>query len=51
VPIIWHIFPLQNEIHIYRGKSMEVCVGDDVCSAEPVLKGFKIAVKDVLKKL
>ena len=50
VPIIWHIFPLQNEIHIYRGKSMEVCVGDDVCSAEPVIKGFKIAVKDVLKK-
>jgi Uma2 family endonuclease len=51
VPIIWHIFPLQNEIHVYEGKKMTICVGDDICSAEPVIQGFKISVNDVLKKL
>lgn len=51
VPIIWHIFPNQNEIHVYQGKQMTICVGDDICSAEPVIKGFKISVNDVLKKL
>lgn len=51
VPIVWHIFPNQNEIHIYRGKQMTVCVGDDICSAEPVISGFVLSVNDVLKKL
>ena len=51
VPIIWHIFPNQNEIHVYQGKQMTICVGDDICSAEPVIQGFKISVNDVLKKL
>ena len=51
VPIIWHIFPNQNEIHVYKGKQMTICVGDDICSAEPVIQGFKISVNDVLKKL
>ena len=51
VPIIWHIFPNQNEIHVYKGKHMTICVGDDICSAEPVIQGFKISVNDVLKKL
>ena len=51
VPIVWQIFPNQNEIHVYRGKHMTVCVGDDVCSAEPVITGFKMTVNEVLKKL
>ena len=51
VPIIWHIFPNQNEIHVYQGKHMTICVGDDICSAEPVIQGFKISVNDVLNKL
>ena len=51
VPIVWHIFPNQYEIHVYRGKQMTVCVGDDICSAEPVVSGFKMSVNDVLKKL
>ena len=51
VPIIWHIFPNQNEIHVYKGKQMTICVGDDICSAEPVIQGFKISVNDILKKL
>ena len=51
VPIVWHIFPNQHEIHVYRGKQMTVCVGEDICSAEPVVSGFKMSVNDVLKKL
>lgn len=51
VPVVWHIFPKQNEIHVYRGKQMTICIGDDMCSAEPVLMGFKLSVNDVLKKL
>ena len=51
VPIVWQIFPIQHEIHVYRGKQMTVCVGDDICSAEPVIAGFKMTVNEVLKKL
>jgi Uma2 family endonuclease len=51
VPVVWHIFPLQNEIHVYHGKNMTICVGDDMCSAEPVIPDFVISVNDVLKKL
>jgi Uma2 family endonuclease len=51
VPVVWHIYPNQNEIHIFRGKQMTICVGDDICSAEPVITGFKLSVNDVMKKL
>ncbi len=50
VEVVWHIFPLLHEIHVYRGRKMEVCQGDDLCSAEPVVPGFKMAVREVLKK-
>ena len=49
VPVIWHIFPKYNEIHVYNGKKMTVCVGDDICSADPVLPDFKMSVNDILK--
>lgn len=49
VKVIWHIFPKQQEIHVYHGKKMTVCTGDDLCSAEPVVEGFVIAVKEVFK--
>ena len=48
VPVIWHIFPKYNEIHVYNGKKMTVCVGDDICSAYPVLPDFKMSVNDIL---
>lgn len=51
VPVIWHIFSNYNEIHVYHGKKMIVCVGDDICSAAPVLPDFKLSVNDILKKL
>jgi Uma2 family endonuclease len=51
VSVIWHIFPLDGEIHVYKGKNMTICTGDDICSAEPVLPQFCISVKQILKKL
>lgn len=51
VPVVWHIFPNQHEIHVYRGKQMTVCVGEDICSAESIISGFKMSVNEVLKEL
>lgn len=49
VPIVWLIFPQFKEVQIYRGKKSEIFEGDDLCSAEPVIKDFVISVKDVFK--
>lgn len=49
VKVIWYIFPQQQEIHVYHGKKMTVCTGDDICSAEPVIEGFKLPVKEVFQ--
>ena len=50
VEVVWHIFPLLNEIHVYKGFSMSICKGDMLCSAEPVIPNFLISVNDVFKK-
>ena len=50
VEVVWHIFPLLNEIHVYKGFSMSICKGDMLCSAEPVIPNFLISVHDVFKK-
>jgi Uma2 family endonuclease len=50
VDIVWHIFPLLNEIHVYKGYNMTVCRGEMMCSAEPVIPYFNISVNDVFKK-
>ena len=49
VKVIWHIFPQQQEIHVYHGKKMTVCTGEDICSAEPVIEGFTLPVKEVFQ--
>ena len=52
VKIIWHLFPEDKEVHIYRDNAlkMEVKRGEDICSAEPVIKGFKLSVADIFKQ-
>jgi len=52
VKIVWHIFPELEEVHVYSNNAtkMQVRTEKDSCSAEPVIKGFKIAVEDILKK-
>ncbi len=50
VEIVWHIFPLLNEIHIYKGLTMTICKDDMPCSAEPVIPHFNISVNSIFKK-
>ncbi|MEM1325608.1 MAG: Uma2 family endonuclease [Bacteroidota bacterium] len=49
VAVVWYIFPELKEVHVYRGKQSEICLEDDICSAEPVIEGFKMQAKDVFK--
>ena len=52
VSIVWHIFPELKEVHVYTKKAnqMKVLKGENFCSAEPVIKGFKISLDDIFKK-
>ncbi|MCB0521350.1 MAG: Uma2 family endonuclease [Lewinellaceae bacterium] len=47
VPVVWQIFPDLKEVHVYHGKKMQVCHGEDVCSAEAVIVGFRMGVEEV----
>ena len=52
VKVVWHIFALKNEVHVYTGTnltSMTVCKGETVCSAAPVLPVFNLSVSDIFK--
>jgi len=49
VAVVWHVFPTRNEVHVYRGKQMIVCTGEDLCSAEPVIPGFVISVNEIFR--
>ncbi len=42
VKLVWHIFPKHEKVHIYQGKQMTICSGDDICSADSVVKGFEM---------
>lgn len=48
--VIWHVFPKLRTVHEYRGKHMTILTGDDVCSAEPVIPGFKITVSEIFQQ-
>lgn len=53
VEMVWHIFPLIKQVHVYSGKGlkkMTVCTEGDVCSASEVLPGFELKVEELLKK-
>ena len=48
VQVIWHIFPEQKMVHIYRSLDIiEVCRGEKLCSAAPVLSAFEMTVSDI----
>ncbi|HFA47845.1 MAG TPA: Uma2 family endonuclease [Bacteroidetes bacterium] len=47
VKVIWLIFPKLQEVHVYHGKKGQICTGDDICSAEEVVKGFRLKAEDV----
>lgn len=49
VPVVWHIFPELQEVHIYHDLKMQICVVDMICSAAPVLPDFNIPLFDIFK--
>ncbi len=52
VKIVWHIFPELKAVDIYRSpEDIETCSGKKTCSAEPVVKGFKIKAEDIFKEV
>lgn len=48
VEVVWHVLPKIKQVHIYNGRKMEVKQGNEICSAEAVIKGFVITVNDLL---
>ena len=51
VKILWHIFPELKKVEIYRSADKsETFSKNGICSAEPVIEGFKITVADVFSK-
>jgi Uma2 family endonuclease len=49
VPVIWHIFPDLEIVHVYHGKKMTVFMKNEICSAEPILPDFAMSVNDIFK--
>lgn len=48
VQVVWVIFPKLKQVKVYRSiRDIQVCFGDDVCSAAPVLPDFSISVNDI----
>lgn len=53
VQVVWHIYPIQQEVHVYSGENLEsmtVCAGEKVCSAAPALPEFAFATAEIFKK-
>jgi Uma2 family endonuclease len=45
VQVVWNILPEQEVVYVYTSrKNVILCLGDDVCSAAPVLPEFNISV-------
>lgn len=48
VQILWVIYPNHQKVEVYRSlKEVQICLGDDICSADPVLPDFAISVSDI----
>jgi Uma2 family endonuclease len=50
VQVIWYLYPELEEVHIYRGKNVVICSGEDICSAAPVLLTFALTANDIFQK-
>lgn len=50
VPVVWHIFPELQEVHVFHGRKSEIFIGEDMCSAAPVLPEFELSVNDIFRR-
>ena len=49
VEVVWLVFPLLKEVHVWNGRHSTVFRGDEICSAAPVLPNFQMVVADIFK--
>ena len=50
IPVVWHIFPELQEVHVFHGRKREVYIGADICTADPVLPQFQLSVNAIFKR-
>ena len=50
IPVVWHIFPELQEVHVFHGRKSEIYIGEDICSAAPVLPEFELSVNAIFKR-
>lgn len=52
VKVLWHVFPEQQIVDVYSSpEEIQVCSGDKLCSAEPVVAGFVMKAEEVFKEV
>lgn len=48
VQVVWHIFPQQQLVYVYKSvKNIFIASDDDMCTAQPALPDFSIKAKDI----
>jgi Uma2 family endonuclease len=51
VKVVWYIYPEIETIYVYTSpKKINVCNGDDIVSASPVVPDYTFAAKEIFKK-
>ena len=51
VKVVWYIYPETETIYVYTSpKKINVCNGDDIVSASPVVPDYTFAAKEIFKK-
>jgi Uma2 family endonuclease len=51
VKVVWYIYPETETIYVYTSpKNINVCNGDDIVSASPVVPDYTFAAKEIFKK-
>jgi Uma2 family endonuclease len=51
VKVVWHIYPDFETVYVYLStEDVTICKGETVCSADSVIKGFKIKAKAIFQK-
>lgn len=51
VQVVWYINPKTEKIYLYNtAKTMQLCTGDDLCSAAPAIPDFELMVKGLFVK-
>ena len=51
VQVIWHVYPNEKVVHAFENTNqMRICRGEDFCSAEPIIPGFRIPVSRIFQK-